>query len=64
MNALAFIGTIFLISKLTEHGQKEWKRYLVLEKLLWARDECDKNRKQLDFINKSTSKEHTSAMLM
>ena len=45
MNALAFSGTNFVFSKLTDHGAKECKRHdLALEKLQKARDEWSKDR--------------------
>ena len=54
VNALAFSGTNFIFSRLTDHGEEERKRNdLALKKLQRARDEWNKNRtKQLDFINK------------
>ena len=54
MNALAFNGTNFFFSKLTDYGEKERKRHdLALEKLQRARDKRNKDRmKRLDFINK------------
>ena len=54
MNALAFSGTNYLFSGLTDHGEKECKRHdLALEKLQMARDEWNKDRmKRLDFMNK------------
>ena len=54
MNALAFNGTNFVFSRLTDHGAEERKRHdLALEKLQRARDEWNKDRmKRLDFINK------------
>ena len=40
MNALVFSGTNFLVSKLTDHGEKECKRHdLAFEKLQKIRDE-------------------------
>ena len=45
VNALAFSGTNFVFSKLTDHGAKECKRHdLALEKLQKARDEWSKDR--------------------
>ena len=71
VNALAFSGTNFFFSKLTDHGKKERKRRdLALEKLQKARDERNKDRmKRLDFINKRLHEKkmkqgHTSTMLM
>ena len=54
VNALAFSGTNFVFSRLTDHGEEEQKRNdLVLEKLQKARDKWDEDRtKRLDFINK------------
>ena len=54
VNALAFSGTNFVFSRLTDHGEEERKRYdLALEKLQRARDECNKDQmKRLDFINR------------
>ena len=71
VNALAFSGTNFVFSRLTDHGEEERKRHdLALEKLQRARDEWNKDRmKRLDFINKrlpekKISHGHTSTMLM
>ena len=70
VNALAFSGTNFLFSRLTDHGEEERKRHdLALEKLQRARDEWNKDRmKRLDFINKRLREKmrlgHTSTMLM
>ena len=54
VNALAFRGTNFVFSRLTDHGAEERKSHdLALEKLQRARDEWNKDRmKRLDFINK------------
>ena len=54
VNALAFNGTNFVFSRLTDHGAEERKRHdLALEKLQRARDEWNRDRtKRLDFINK------------
>ena len=54
VNALAFSGTNFVFSRLTDHGAEERKRHdLALEKLQRARDEWNRDRtKRLDFINK------------
>ena len=54
VNALAFSGTNFVFSRLTDHGEEERKRHdLALEKLQRARDEWNEDRmKRLDFINK------------
>ena len=71
MNALAFSGTNYLFSVLTDHGEKECKRHdLALEKLQMARDEWNKDRmKRLDFMNKRLREKkrrqgHISTMLM
>ena len=54
VNALAFSGTNFVFSRLTDHGEEERKRHdLALKKLERARNEWNKDRKKrLDFINK------------
>ena len=54
VNALAFSGTNFIFSRLTDHGAEECKRHdLTLEKLQRARDEWSEDRmKRLDFINR------------
>ena len=54
VNALAFSGTNFVFSSLTDHGEEERKRHdLAPEKLQRARNEWNKDRtKQLDLINK------------
>ena len=54
VNALAFSGTNFIFSRLTDHGAEERKRHdLALEKLQRARDEWNRDRmKRLDFINR------------
>ena len=54
VNALAFSGTNFVFSRLTDHGEEERKRHdLALEKLQRARDKLNKDRmKRLDFIRK------------
>ena len=59
VNALAFSGTNFVFSRLTDHGEEERKRHdLALEKLQRARDEWNKDRmKRLDFINKRLREE-------
>ena len=60
VNALAFSGTNFVFSRITDHGEKERKRHdLALEKLQRARDEWDQDRMQrLDFINKRVSEKN------
>ena len=54
VNALAFSGTNFVFSKLTDHGEEERKRHdLALEKLQRVRDEWNEDQmKRLDFIDK------------
>ena len=54
VNALAFSGTNFVFSRLTNHGEEEQKRHdLALERLQRARDEWNKDQmKGLDFIHK------------
>ena len=54
MNALAFSGTNFVFSRLTDHGAEERKIHdLALEKLQRARDKWNRDRmKRLDFMNK------------
>ena len=53
VNALAYSGTNFVFSRLTDHGAEESKRHdLVLEKLQKARGEWNRDRmKRLDLIN-------------
>ena len=60
VNALAFSGTNFVFSRLTDHGEEERKRHdLALEKLQRARDEWNKDRmKRLDFISKRLSEKN------
>ena len=55
VNALAFSGTNFVFSRLTDHGEDELKRHdFELEMLQRARYEWNKDRmKPLDFINKT-----------
>ena len=59
VNALAFSGTNFVFSRLTDHGAEERKRQdLALEKLQRARYEWNRDRmKRLDFMNKDYVKE-------
>ena len=54
VNALAFSGTNFFFSRLTDHGAEERKRHdLALEKLQRTREEWNRDRtKRFDFINK------------
>ena len=69
VNALAFSGTNFVFSRLTDHGAEERKRHdLALKKLQRARDYWNKGRmKRLDFMNKRLCEKmrqrHTSTML-
>ena len=60
VNALAFSGTNFFFSSLTDHGAEERKRHdLALEKLQREREECNRDRmKRLDFINKRLREEN------
>ena len=57
VSVLAFSGTNFVFSRLTDHGEEERKRHdLALEKLQRARDEWKRDRmKSFDFINKRLS---------
>ena len=54
INALAFSGSNYLFSKLSDHGEAERKRHdLAMENFQKARDRWNKERlKRLDFINK------------
>ena len=54
VNALAFSGTNFVFSRLTDHGAEERKRHdLALEKLQRAKYDGNRDRmKRLDFMNK------------
>ena len=54
VNALAFSGTNFFFSRLTDHGAEERKRHdLALEKLQRAKYDGNRDRmKRLDFMNK------------
>ena len=54
VNALAFSGTNFIFSRLTDHGEEERKRHdFALERLQKARDKWSEDRmKRLDFSNK------------
>ena len=58
VNALAFSGTNFVFSRLTDHAAEERKRHgLALEKLQKARNEWNRDRmKRLDLINKRLRK--------
>ena len=57
VNALAFSGTNFVFSRLTDHSAEEHKRHdLALEKLQGARDEWNRDQmKRFDLINKRLS---------
>ena len=54
VNALAFSGTNFVFSRLTDHGAEERKRHdLALEKLQRAWDEWNRDRmKRIEFMNR------------
>ena len=54
VDALAFSGTNFVFSRLTDHGEKERKKHdLAEEQLQKARDKWNEDRmKRLDFINR------------
>ena len=54
VNALAFSGTSFVFSRLTDNGEQERKRHdLALKKLQRARDEWNRDgMKRPDLINK------------
>ena len=54
VNALAFSGTNFVFSRLTDHGAEERKRhYLALENLQKGRDNSNEDwMKLFDLINK------------
>ena len=54
VNTLAFSGTNFVFSRLTDHGEEERKRHDLAEvQLQKARDKWNEDRmKRLDFINK------------
>ena len=54
MNTLAFSGTNFVLSRFTDHGEEERKRYdLALGMLQKVRDDWNKDQtKQLNFANK------------
>ena len=54
VNALAFSGTSFVFSRLTDNGEQERKRHdSALKKLQRARDEWNRDRmKRPDLINK------------
>ena len=70
VNALAFSGTNFFFSRLTDYREEERKRHdLALKRLQRAKDEWNKDRiKRLDFINKRLREKmrqgHASTMLM
>ena len=54
VNALAFLGTNYIFSKFSDHGEAEQKRHdIALEDLQRDRDKWNQERlKRLDFINK------------
>ena len=54
VNTLAFSGTNFVFSRLTDHGEEERKRHDLAEvQLQKARDKWNEDRmKRLDFINR------------
>ena len=60
VNSIAFSGTNFVFSRLTDHGAEGRKRHdLALKKLQRARDEWNRDRmKRLDFINKRLHEEN------
>ena len=62
INTLAFGGSNYLFSKLSDYGEAERKRHnLAIEKLQKTRDEWNKESvKRLDFINKRLH-EHQNA---
>ena len=64
LNGLAFSGTNFVFSRLTDHGEEERKTWdLAPEKFQGARDEWNKDRmKRLDFINKRREKKWGKGM--
>ena len=70
VNALAFSGSNFFFSRLTDYREEERKRHdLALKRLQRAKDEWNKDRiKRLDFINKRLREKmrqgHASTMLM
>ena len=53
INSVAFSGTNYLFSKISDHGEAERKRYdLAVEELEKDRNEWNKQRiERLDFIN-------------
>ena len=60
VNALAFSGTNFIFSRLTDHGAEAYKRHdLAVEKVQRARDEWNADQmKRLGFINKRLRKKN------
>ena len=62
INALAFSGTNFLFSTLSDHGAAERKRHdIAIEKLQKARDLWNKQRiERLDYINDEMKKRNES----
>ena len=63
VNALAFSGTNFVFSRITDHGEEERKRHdLALENIQTAKDEWNKHqRKRLDFVNRRRLREKNEA---
>ena len=71
VNALAFSGTNFVFSRLTDRGAKERKRHdLVLEKLQRAKDKWNEDRMIFSLIlptkdyMKKMRRKHISTMLL
>ena len=64
VNVLAFSGTNFVLSRLTDHGEEERKRHdLAEEQLQRERDQWNKDRmKRLDFINKRLREKNEAYM--
>ena len=62
INALAFSGTNFLFSRLSDHGAAERERHdLAIEKLQQARDNWNQQRiEKLDYINNELRKKNES----
>ena len=63
INAVAFSGTNFLFSALSDHGAAERKRHdLAVEDLTKARDEWIKKRQQkIDFLNEKLREQNEAA---
>ena len=66
VNALAFNGTNFVFSRLTDHSEEERKRHdLAIENLQRARDSWNEDRmKRLDFINRRLRKKNEARAYM